>query len=99
MGDPLPEVHREQTGHRGTFFIERGGKRLAEMTYSVAGKSMIIIDHTDVSDELRGTGAGGKLVEAAVQWARAEGKKIVPLCPYAKSVFDKTPAYRDVLKA
>jgi len=98
MVDPLSEVRREQTGHRGAFFIERGGKRLAEMTYSAAGKSMIIIDHTDVSDELRGTGASARLVEAAVQWARAEGKKIVPLCPFAKSVFDKTPIYRDVLR-
>ena len=68
------------------------------MSYTTAGERRIIIDHTDVSDELRGTGAGARLVDAAVQWARAEGKKIVPLCPYAKSVFDKTPAYRDVLK-
>ena len=79
------------------FFIERDGKRLAEMSYSVAGEKRIIIDHTDVSDELRGTGAGGRLVEAAVQWARAEKKMVIPLCPFAKSVFDKTPAYRDVL--
>jgi len=67
------------------------------MTYSAAGERRIIIDHTDVSDELRGTGAGGRLVEAAVLWARAEKKLIVPLCPFAKSVFDKTPAYKDVL--
>ena len=91
------EIQREQSGHRGAFYIERDGKRLAEMTYSVAGETRFIIDHTEVSDALRGTGAGTKLVEAAVQWARAEKKKIVPLCPFAKSVFDKTPEYRDVL--
>jgi predicted GNAT family acetyltransferase len=79
------------------FFIERDGKRLATLTYSVAGEKRIIIDHTDVSDELRGTGAGARLVEAAVQWARAEHKIVIPLCPFAKSVFDKTPAYKDVL--
>jgi len=79
------------------FFIEGSGKRLATLTYSVAGEKRIIIDHTDVSDELRGTGAGARLVEAAVQWARAEHKIVIPLCPFAKSVFDKTPAYKDVL--
>jgi hypothetical protein len=31
------------------------------------------------------------------RWARAEKVKLMPLCPYAKSVFEKTPDYRDVL--
>jgi predicted GNAT family acetyltransferase len=92
----LPIAH-EETGHRGAFFLERDGKRLAEMTYTAAGATRIIIDHTDVSDELRGTGTGAKLVAAAVEWARAANKKIIPLCPFARSVFDKTPAYKDVL--
>jgi predicted GNAT family acetyltransferase len=66
------------------------------MTYTMAGER-IIIDHTLVDDALRGTGAGKKLVEAGVQWAREQKRKILPLCPFARSVFDKTPAYADVL--
>lgn len=72
------------------------GERLAEMTYTVAG-SRVIIDHTDVDDRLRGQGAGKRLVRAAVEWARAENQKLMPLCPFAKSVFDKTADYSDVL--
>ena len=91
-----PPITHERTDHRGAFVMQRDGKRLAEMTYTVAG-SRVIIDHTTVDDALRGTGAGAKLVEAAVQWARAENVKLMPLCPFAKSVFDKTPQYGDVL--
>lgn len=91
------DIQHDSSGHRGAFYIERDGRRLAEMTYSVAGDTRIIIDHTDVGDELRGTGAGARLVGAAVQWARAGRKRIIPLCPFARSVFDKTPEYRDVL--
>ena len=47
---------------------------------------------------LRGTGAGARLVKAAVEWARAEKMQLMPLCPFAKSVFEKTPEYADVLK-
>ena len=89
-------IQHERTGHRGAFFLERDGERLAQMTYTVAG-TRVIIDHTDVDDRLRGTGMGRKLVDAAVQWARKENAKLMPLCPYAKSVFDKTADYADVL--
>ena len=89
-------IQHEHSGHRGAFFLERDGERLAQMTYTVAG-SRVIIDHTDVDDRLRGTGTGRKLVEAAVEWARKEKAQLMPLCPYAKSVFDKTPAFGDVL--
>jgi predicted GNAT family acetyltransferase len=92
-----PPILHLRADHKGAFVMERDGKRLAEMTYTTAGTERVIIDHTNVDDALRGTGAGKKLVEAAVQWARAEKKKILPLCPFAKSVFDKTPAYTDVL--
>ena len=45
----------------------------------------------------RGKNAGAQLVRAAVEWARAENVKLLPLCPFARSVFDKTPEYADVL--
>jgi len=93
MADAVSHV---PAGHKGAFVIERDGSRLAEMTYTSAG-SKIIIDHTDVSDALRGTGAGRRLVQAAVEWARAEKRTILPLCPFARSVFDKTAEFRDVL--
>lgn len=89
-------IEHEQTGHRGAFFIEEEGRRLAELTYTVAG-SRVILDHTNVDDALRGTGAGRKLVAAAVDWAREEEVKLMPLCPFARSVFDSTPEFGDVL--
>jgi uncharacterized protein len=91
------EIKLEQSGTKGSFYVEEQGKRLAEMTFSKAGDKRIIIDHTDVSDTLRGKGAGKQLVSAAVDHARKNGLKILPLCPFAKSVFDKVPAFRDVL--
>jgi len=91
------EIKLEQSGSKGSFYMEEQGKRLAELTFSKAGDKRIIIDHTDVSDALRGKGAGKQLVSAAVDYARKNGLKILPLCPFAKSVFDKVPEFSDVL--
>ena len=90
------KIGHERAGHKGAFVWIEDGERLAKMSYSVAG-SRVIIDHTDVDDRLRGQGAGRQLVKAAVEWARAENRKLMPLCPFAKSVFDKTSEYSDVL--
>lgn len=79
------------------FYIGDVSNPKAQMTYVPTGEDKIIIDHTEVNDELRGQGAGKMMVEAAVKYARQNNKKIIPLCPFAKSVFDKTPEFQDVL--
>lgn len=91
------QIQHELEGNRGAFFVEQDGKRVAEMTYVKSGEERIIIDHTEVGDELRGQGAGKQLVLAAVEMAREKKIRILPLCPFAKSVFDRTPEIRDVL--
>jgi uncharacterized protein len=92
------EIKHDQTDTKGIFYVGEPSNPLAEMTYSKAGAETIIIDHTQVSEELKGQGAGKQLLTAAVEFARAKGIKIIPLCPFAKSVFDKVKEFRDVLK-
>lgn len=90
------EIQREEHGSKGAFFVSAQGKRLAEMTYSKAGDTRLIIDHTEVSDALKGKGAGKQLVTAAVNFARQQKIKILPLCPFARAVFEKTSEFADV---
>lgn len=69
----------------------------AEVTYVDNGEQAIIIDHTFVSDELRGQKIGQQLIKKVVDFARSENKKIVPVCPFAKKEFSKNKEYEDVL--
>ncbi len=91
------DIIQKDDGKKGAFLVEAGGKALAEMTYVWAGPQKFIIDHTEVSPELAGQGAGKQLVAKAVAFAREKGVKILPLCPFAKRVFDKYPEWHDVL--
>ena len=91
------KIEKIQEGSKGSFIIGEKNSPKAEMTYSMAGEGKMIIDHTEVSDELRGQNIGRKLVSSAVEYAREHHIKIIPLCPFARSVFDKTDEFRDVL--
>ena len=93
----MSEVQLKINGDKGFFFIDVDEKHEAMMTFVYAGKDKIIIDHTEVNPGNEGKDFGKKMVTKAVEYARENGIKIIPLCPFAKSVFDKTPAFKDVL--
>ncbi|KAF2337598.1 GNAT family N-acetyltransferase [Flavobacterium ginsenosidimutans] len=91
------EIQQINDTRKGYFEAIEDGKEAGKMTYTWAGDSKFIIDHTEVSPDFNGKGVGKKLVMAAVDYARANNLKIIPLCPFAKSVFDKVEEIRDVL--
>jgi predicted GNAT family acetyltransferase len=91
------EVLQEDNGKKGKFYILENGIQAAEMTYTWAATERIIIDHTEVNEVLKGKSAGKQMVLKAVEFAREKGIKIFPLCPFAKSVFDKVSEIRNVL--
>jgi len=90
------QASREDRASGGRWTIVVDGHE-AEMTFSRASPTLIIIDHTGVPDSLRGRGIGPALVERAVQDARREGFRIIPLCPFARAQFERHPDWRDVL--
>lgn len=92
-----PTVIREDRPTGGRYVIKADGAE-AEMTYSRASTTRIIIDHTGVPDAMRGTGAGKAMVAQAVADARAEGFKIIPLCPFAKATLEKHPEWKDMVQ-
>lgn len=91
------EIGHEFDGKKGAFCMEDNGKRLAEMVYVMAGDTKMIVDHTEVDDSLRGQGVGKKLQAELVAYVREKGIKVVPLCPFAKVTFEKTPEWQDVV--
>ena len=90
-------IQNNKTENKGMFYVESDGNILAEMTYTLPSADKMIIDHTEVSDELRGQNVGYQLVSTAVEYARTHNLKVIPLCPFANSVFKKKPEFKDVL--
>lgn len=82
---------------KGRYVIGSDGLE-AKMTYSKAGAARLIIDHAGVPQALSGRGLGGLLVRRAVEDARRESGKIIPLRPFAKAYAEKHPELQDVVR-
>lgn len=90
-------IRLEDGESKGRYVYAADGGPEAFLTFSKAGATRIIVDHTEVPDFYRGKGVGLKLVERAVADARQAGKTIVPLCPFANAQFRRHPEWADVL--
>ena len=90
-------IERESGPTKGRYVLRRNGEE-AELTWSVLSPVLIIADHTGVPDSFRGTGAGRALVERLVADARAEGFRVVPLCPFVRAQAERHPEWADVFQ-
>jgi uncharacterized protein len=93
----MMQIQRDEHGRKGAFYIDEGGEWIAELTY-IKNNGTMIIDHTEVDEKLRGERVGEDMVRAAVEYARENGLKINPACPYARKVIEQTPEFQDVLE-
>ena len=91
------DIKLEEMRKKGSFFIEEGGQRVAELQYFHSAQGQITIYHTEVDEKLRGKGVGEDLVAKAVSYAREKDLKIVAQCPYARKVIERTAEYKDIL--
>lgn len=72
------------------FYVGNEAAPDAEITFQSSGNA-IVIDHTYTDPKLRGQGVAKQLVEHAVDYARENNLKIVPLCSYARVVMERDP--------
>lgn len=91
-------INHEDDKKHGRFSLNENGLFAGEMTYTWAGESMLIIDHTGIEEGHNGKGFGKKLLMQVVDFARDNDVKILPLCPFAKASFQKDLSIQDVLK-
>jgi predicted GNAT family acetyltransferase len=87
--EELPEVRNNPEEAR--FEAEVGGRR-ALLTYERADGEIRML-HTEVPGEHQGRGVGSHLVRAALEHARAEGLRVVPLCPFVRAYLERHPEY------
>jgi predicted GNAT family acetyltransferase len=64
--------------------------------YEEDGNELALI-HTEVPSELGGKGVGGAIVEKAFEYAKSNGMKIVPLCPFVQTFLKRHPEWQSLV--
>ena len=90
------EITHKNGDETGFFFAEDDGKRMGYLSYEWADSTRFAILHTVVEEAFQGQGVAKALLNAAVDYARNNGYKIMPLCPYAEKVFRRDTSFDDV---
>jgi len=53
--------------------------------------------HTYTPNEIRGRGIATAIIRRALEYARANGKTVIPGCPFVRTYVDRHHEFRDVL--
>ena len=79
----------------GRFEVVRGGDvAFAEYRRVPQG---LLLPHTVVPEAFAGQGVGSALARTALDYARAEGLKVLPTCTFMAGWISKHPEYADVV--
>ena len=82
-------IVKKASGRTGKFIVVEDDIEVADIAWLVNDEGNYVIDHTWVSDTMNGKGLGQKLVEAIIDMAREEGKKVIPGCRFALKMFER----------
>lgn len=95
MTDAPLEIRHDHEQHRFEAPVE--GAAPAVLVYREVSDDVLDYVSTRVPPEARGKGIAGKLVRHALDWARAEGYRVIPTCSYVTAWIERHPDYQDLV--
>ena len=85
----------EDVGDRNRLELYEDDTRVGELHYQRA-RDILVLEHTEVDPDQQGKGYAGLLVQAALDQAKGEHRRVIVVCPYAKGWLQRHPDYADL---
>lgn len=71
--------------------------QLSKLDYMLDGDT-IVMTHVGVYPEQRGQGVAGKLTQVALEYAKENSLRVIPMCPYIAAYIHRNPQYIELTK-
>lgn len=71
-------------------------EHIAVIDYYLRGND-IVFTHTGVPEPLGGQGLASKMAKTALEYAKAEGLKVVPQCPFVRAYLRRHAEYQELV--
>ncbi len=80
----------------GPRFVTVVGGHECQLQFTLQG-AVASFNSVQVPDAVGGRGIAGHLTRHALDWARAEGHSVRPVCPYVQRWIQRHPDYADIV--
>ena len=94
--DGSHEVTVAWDGKREAYVASLDGQEVG-LLVAQEREGVVLMPHTEVSDEAEGQGVGSTLARHALDAARDAGRRVRPTCPFVKGWIARHPAYEDLV--
>ncbi|HLN73263.1 MAG TPA: GNAT family N-acetyltransferase [Prolixibacteraceae bacterium] len=91
------EIRQISQNGKGSFKAFENDQEVGTLDYTWDNKNTMLLNHTGVIPAYEGKGIAKKLVMESVAYARQQNLKILPRCPYAEKLFERSAEIQDVL--
>ena len=93
------EIELQETGEAGRYrALVQGREEAGELTYRKEGRATVNAEHTWVAPSQRGQGIAEALVKRLMDDARVKGFRVVPRCPYVRTLAGRHPEWDDLIQ-
>ena len=72
------------------------GQIVGQVTYVRIGLDKLILDYTGVDSPYRGRHIGLTLVRNVADLARAQHRRVITICPFARAMFNRFAEFDDI---
>jgi predicted GNAT family acetyltransferase len=86
------EVKQNPERHRFEIVVD---DKVALVGYRMTG-STIVFTHTEVPPEFEGMGIGSKLARFVLDYAKAQGYRVLAQCPFIAEYIRRHPEYQSI---